>query len=71
MRKIFKTKCVLAAPLALKRFIYILSPGYSILHFIHALVLNLPLDGIVIDHLYSVPAGFFAIFPHFSDLFEV
>ena len=35
------------------------------------LVLNLPLDGIVIDHFYSVPAGFYSIFPHFSDFLSV
>ena len=35
------------------------------------LVFNFPLDGIVIDHFYSVPAGFLRNFPHFSDLFKM
>ena len=49
-----------------------------ILYFIHAFVLNLPLDGILINHFYSVPARyfilfylFFCIFPHFDDFFGV
>ena len=35
------------------------------------LVLNLPLDGIDIDHFHDVPAGFFFGIFHFSDFLTV